>query len=334
MKRENLLEKLIDSEVKAELLTLFHNNPQATGTLEELANKISRKPEEIKADVAEFAELGLLNITEVYSFNQEKDLEIQRAIASQLNERATIADSAVVETPERGKTGIALIDDLLIDELPSALTIGILGPSGTGKSVLCQQFVREALRKEQTVVYITLDYFPQSIRDEIIRLGCELEGFERKGKFLILDCYSPQIGSVSSEKYSEDPRNLSNLSIAISQVLQEGKPGAIMVILDSLTTLIQKCGVTESLRHLHTCLAKLRSYRASCLIKFNHTAFHNAVAAAVKDIVDGAIETKTEETPAGINNYIRISKMHGTRHLTTWTPYSIDPKLGLLKGKV
>ena len=99
MKRKHLLEKLINSEAKAELLALFHNNPQATGTLEELANKIGRKPEDIKEDVAEFAELGLLNITEVYAFNQEKDLEIQRAIAAQLSERATTADSAVLETP-------------------------------------------------------------------------------------------------------------------------------------------------------------------------------------------------------------------------------------------
>lgn len=78
----------------------------------------------------------------------------------------------------------------------------------------------------------------------------------------------------------------------------------------------------------------LRELWASCLIKFNPMAFHPAIVAAVQDIVDGVIETKTEETLEGINYYLRISKMRGTRHLITWTPYSIDLKLGLLKGKV
>jgi hypothetical protein len=48
-------------------------------------------------------------------------------------------------------------------------------------------------------------------------------------------------------------------------------------------------------------------------------------------MVEGVIETKIEETPTGINYYTRITKMHGTPYLTTWTPYIIDSKLGLLR---
>jgi KaiC/GvpD/RAD55 family RecA-like ATPase len=188
------------------------------------------------------------------------------------------------------------------------------------------------LRNGQTGVYIALDDFPEGVRELIARSGFELEAFERKGRFFILDCYSSQVGRRSSEKYFEDPRNLSNLSIAVSGVLQQGKPGAVMVILDSLTTLIQKCGVTESLGFLHILIAKIRSQRAGCIIKFNSAAFNPAVAAAVQDIVDGVIETKAEETPVGVNYCLRILKMRGTRHLTTWNPYIIDPKLGLLKN--
>ena len=324
--------KLLDSEVKAELLMLFHNSPQASGTLEELANKIGRKPEEIKADVAEFVKLGLLNITELYSFNREKDLEIQQAIASQLRKRAAIVDSAVLgKNHGRSKSAVALIDDLLIDELPSVLTIGIFGPPGTGKTLLCRQFAWEALKKGQTVVYIALDDLPESIRELITRSGFELEAFERKGRFFILDCYSSQVGRRSSEKYSEDFRNLPNFSATISKVLQEGKPGAITVILDSLTTLIQICGTTEALKFLYTFVAKIRSSKARCLIRLNSAAFHPTIVAAVQDIVDGVIETKIEETPTGINYYIRITKMHGTPHLAAWTPYIIDSKLGLLR---
>jgi len=58
--RSDLLEKLIGSETKAELLMYFHDNPDTTDTVEGIAAKIRLSPKEIERDVSDLVELGLL----------------------------------------------------------------------------------------------------------------------------------------------------------------------------------------------------------------------------------------------------------------------------------
>jgi archaellum biogenesis ATPase FlaH len=100
--------------------------------------------------------------------------------------------------------------------------------------------------------------------------------------------------------------------------------------MDSLTTLLQRSGVRPSFDFLHTLVAKIRSQKASCVTSLSRKAFHPAIIAAIQDKVDGVLEMKAEDTKDGLARYIRVSKMKGTRHVTTWTPYSRDPGLGLI----
>src|SRR3972149_2982409 len=55
-----LVEKLIGSETKAELLMFFHDSPDTTDTIEGIAAKVRRQPREIEQDVSDLVELGLL----------------------------------------------------------------------------------------------------------------------------------------------------------------------------------------------------------------------------------------------------------------------------------
>ena len=49
-----------------------------------------------------------------------------------------------------------------------------------------------------------------------------------------------------------------------------------------------------------------------------------AIVASAQDIVDGVIELKTEESVEGITRSLRVLKMLGAKHLTTWMPYDIS----------
>jgi KaiC/GvpD/RAD55 family RecA-like ATPase len=59
-------------------------------------------------------------------------------------------------------------------------------------------------------------------------------------------------------------------------------------------------------------------------------AFHPAIIAAMQDKVDGVIEMKVEDTKDGLARFIRVSKMKGVQHTTTWTPYNRDTSMGLI----
>lgn len=89
MKRSmKLFERLLDTDVKADLLTLFHNNPNLSETSDGLARRVGRNPTEVHHELEDLAELGILRKVEMYSFGVDRDKEIQaRFLSNWLSEK-------------------------------------------------------------------------------------------------------------------------------------------------------------------------------------------------------------------------------------------------------
>jgi predicted transcriptional regulator len=82
---KELINRLLRSEVKAELLALFHNNPGLIDTADGVARRIGRTGEAIKKDIEDLAQIGLLQLkryrdVEAISLNFDRDREIQQLI--------------------------------------------------------------------------------------------------------------------------------------------------------------------------------------------------------------------------------------------------------------
>ena len=329
--KAELIEKLIGSETKAELLMFFHENPETTDTVEGIARKIRRSPRDIDNDLTDLVDLGILSEVRTLSFNKARDLELQREISKRL-----ISPSSIDEADKAGSkelTGIGMVDELLPDGYPSSSVVLVMGDPATGKTTLMVQLVAEALRRGRNIVYATLDDFPDSVRGSMKVMGLEPAKYEGEGrrKLTFIDCYSFLVGVKSKEQYSEDPQRLSDLSIVVSKALSEtSDPSKTLLAIDSLTTLIQRSGVRPSFDFLHTLVAKIRSCKASCVTSLSRKAFHPAIIAAIQDKVDGVVEMKSEDSKDGLARYIRVSKMKGARHVTAWTAYDRDPNFGLI----
>lgn len=329
--KNDLVEKLIGSETKAELLMFFHDNPDTTDTVEGIAAKVRRQPREIEHDISDLVELGLLQEVRVISFSKGRDQELQREISKMLISPGAAEESSLIST--RYPTGVSMLDSLLPDGYPSSSVVLIMGDPSTGKTTLLEQMVAEALKRGKDVIYATLDDFPDSVRDSMRLMGLDAKNFEAEGRkrLVFIDCYSFLVGVKSQEEYSEDPQRLSDLSIVVSKALSESRdPGNVFLAMDSLTTLIQRSGVRPSFDFLHTLVAKIRSCKASCVTTLSRKAFHPAIIAAIQDKVDGVIEMKAEDTKDGLARFIRIPKMKGARHSTAWTAYEREPSQGLI----
>jgi len=84
---QELSEKLIGTEIKAELLRLFHMNPGILDTVESIARRIGRMPKDVENEISPLVELGVLRRErfgklDVVSLNTSKDREVQEKLAA------------------------------------------------------------------------------------------------------------------------------------------------------------------------------------------------------------------------------------------------------------
>jgi KaiC/GvpD/RAD55 family RecA-like ATPase len=321
-----LFERLLDTDVKADLLTLFHNNAHLADTSEGLAKRVSRTPEEVQRELEDLVELGILKKVEVYSFGVDRDREIQDAISKQLalgqiaGPESLLGVSDITRQAPKIKTGLDILDKLLPEGLPSTSTIVILSDPGAGDENLLAHFVTQMIQSGTSVLYITLDNFPPNIRQSV---QSHLKGEQVDWSLLVfIDCYSRTVGVESDEPNAVDAENLSAISIAISNILAQRKPS--MMILNSFNTLIRKRGGHSAIEFLRVLVARTRQAKCLCIVTMNRKAFHPAIVASAQDIADGVIELKVDENPGGIALSLRVFKMIGAKHSTGWVRYVIS----------
>jgi len=86
-----ILDKLLSSDVKADLLLLFNENPSLTERTDGIARRIGRTPDQINDDLKDLIDVGLLfkkslGSTEVICYDRKRASEIRELISSQVSE--------------------------------------------------------------------------------------------------------------------------------------------------------------------------------------------------------------------------------------------------------
>ncbi len=86
-----LLMKILPSDIKADLLTLFHKSPGVIDTMDGVAWRIGLQGKDIEKDVKELVEIGLLKVkrfskNDVISFQRSRDMEVQQILSHRFKE--------------------------------------------------------------------------------------------------------------------------------------------------------------------------------------------------------------------------------------------------------
>lgn len=214
-------------------------------------------------------------------------------------------------------TGIEVLDQVLPTGLPATGTVLLLCDPGSGGENLLRQLLIQRLHEQQSVLYLTLDNFPENIRQLIYGVAEDVEW----SSLLFVDCYSKTVGAKTDEAYVEDPENLSAISIVISSVIAERTVS--LIVLDSLNTVIRRRDLRSAIEFLRVLVARARQGKCLSLVMLNRKGFLPSTLASAQEIVDGVIELKIEESSRDIIRSLRVSKMVGLKHLTMWTPYEV-----------
>jgi predicted transcriptional regulator len=83
----NVLARLLSSDIKLELLQLFHSNPKLTYSVEDIAKEIGRTKRELEPELNDLLAVGVIKKTgnlKSICLDEEKDREIQAQISRHL----------------------------------------------------------------------------------------------------------------------------------------------------------------------------------------------------------------------------------------------------------
>ena len=145
----------------------------------------------------------------------------------------TQSDSkTMLDSMERIKTGISGLDNLISGGVPKSSITLVSGPPGSGKSIICCQFLYQGIETGEKCLFLTLDKKVEGLLTQAKKLGLNFQPAIEKGqtKFLYLNInkkliYETMVNEILSGNYdrvvldsitplSEMPIYVNNLNLA------------------------------------------------------------------------------------------------------------------------
>lgn len=218
----------------------------------------------------------------------------------------------------RISTGIPKLDEMLEGGFPENSSILLNGTPGVGKSILCQQFIEEGIRRGDCCIFLTFDVRPETICTSMSRFG-----WETKGKIIFFDCFSYRIGAQSSSRYAiTGLSDINQLSMIFEDIMNDVGKGRKRIVVDSLSTLLLYSDAELTMKFLKDFIAGAISQKAAVLMTIEEGIHDEKTFAILNYMVDGLIELKFDMD----KRFLRVSKMRDTLVSRTWAKFDIVKK--------
>ncbi len=224
---------------------------------------------------------------------------------------------------ERVSTGVIGLNQLLKGGFPAGSMVLVVGAPGSGKSTLGKQFLFESLTKTGGAVLIDT-FEPFELAKET------MASFEWDAgllnQMIFVDCYSWRTGTVK-EKYSGNPRNLTDISIMLNDLVKnEIEPDShARLVLDSFSDLIIHAGPESAQKFLESLKARLAERKITSIVILEEGLHEEKVNAAVEYMTDGTIRMRNEEG----GRSLMVSRMLATPVAIKWIPFTLARGLEL-----
>lgn len=228
-------------------------------------------------------------------------------------------------------TGVEGLDALLHGGLPARRTILVVGGPGSGKSILCAQFLKEGVKKNnEGSMYVSLDYTKKAFMQDMLQFGWDFNKLEKDGSFLFLEGSAirriPHTKTFDGTLYSPDDLTLEDLIDLITLYVE--KKGAKRIVIDDLTALIFR--YPDAMQRRSAILSLMES-----LGGLNVTTI--IISEAAMYDLKGEISPEEYLSDGVISMFmlkdgtraIQVSKMRGVQVDNKPHPYSIVNKLGI-----
>jgi len=215
---------------------------------------------------------------------------------------------------------LATLDDFL--EVPDGKSMVLIGPPGSGKTVLCQNILCEALRNDLSCMSVLTQSPPQETIECMKSLGLDT-AIKNPNRFIIVDLYSWVLGETVSGAYSVS--NLSDLA-GVNVVLSSAADalgGDSIVVFDTISTLVNYNSEDLTVRFLRSHLARMKKLRNTGFYAVEGGIQTESFYNSLRLLFDGVLELKLIENEGKLERLIRVHSLKVGSHDTSWRSFKI-----------
>ena len=220
---------------------------------------------------------------------------------------------------KRIQTHIDGFDKLVQGGFPKGSNILLNGAAGTGKTIFSIEFLYNgALNNKEKGIYFTFEEKKNSLFDQAIQFGWDLEKLEKSGKLKVI--------SIGTEDISSD---------TVSDMLEIIKNSKTKrVVIDSITTLSfltpensinGQVSENSVKKFLYTFLTKFKELEDLTVLVISQKD-EVVVRALSEYICDGVINIEYESLGGDFSRNLTIKKMRKTKNDEDLHPLEISPK--------
>ncbi len=214
----------------------------------------------------------------------------------------------------RIKTGISGLDKIMNGGIPENQLVLLTGTSGTGKTILCNQFMYTGIREfNQKGVYLSFEEPSELIKENVKKFGWDMDALESSGKLQYL-------------KY--DPYRIEDVFSILESTIRD--IGAKRVVVDSISALAiymrNESELRKTIFNLSDILRKLKC-TSIMVSEIVHGKEPRISRFGVEEFVaDSVIVMYYERIESTFQRAIQIWKLRGSTHSQKLHPYQITPK--------
>jgi KaiC/GvpD/RAD55 family RecA-like ATPase len=221
------------------------------------------------------------------------------------------------------KTGIEGLDDLLYGGIPEGNQVFIVGGPGTGKTLLCNEFLLHGAENGEAGLFFTLEEPASSVIRNATETFSSLPFKKYIDQNLIIYVDVP----IEKEEYSIGK---------FAQKLEEEikRSNAKRVVIDSATLIkYLSTDILSYRKSMVGVLQKLRSFKVTSLFTGELNTLKREIAFEPEHyIADGLISLYNILSDSRRFLALEVLKMRGTKHSKMFVPFEITPEGIKVKG--
>ena len=214
---------------------------------------------------------------------------------------------------ERIKSGIPGLDEVMDRGMPKGQLILVTGTSGTGKTVLCGQYLYNGITKfKENGVWLSFEEPSNELKENFKVFGWDLEALEKAGQLAFL-------------KY--DPYHIEDVFDILESTIRHIK--AQRVVIDSISALGLHVKDSSELRRMIFNLSEMLR-KLNCTVILTSEIVPGSPGLSrygVEEFVtDAVIVLYYERINSTFSRALQVWKVRGSQHSDKLHPYTINDK--------